>query len=342
MDFIMIQLKLMGDPRDQDRYEALKPNFMKVVQIINFEAFRPVLDKTLGRKVDPLGRGRRPFDCVLMFKILILQHFYTLSDDAMEFMLRDRQSFKEFVGLHKNALVPDAKTIWLFRQKLVEASALQPLFDQTLSQIDAFGFIAQGGQIVDATIMESRKPGKQRAPEGVDALCPAQQRQIDPHATFTKKGDKSYHGYKGHINIDNTHKMVRKIHITTASSHDSQAVEALMDLANTKSEFHGDSAYKSQTMDAVLDSLAIKNRIVRRAYRNKPLNGHDKRFNKTSSRTRSRVEHVFGQVKLWGAKIQVRSMGLARATLGIGLQFLAYNMNRLRFYVDQKTEAASF
>ena len=335
----MQQLNLFRSASDVARYEGLKPKFMQIKNLVDWEAFRHDLLKALAYKTNPLGQGRRPFDPVLMFRIAILQHFYDLSHDAMEFQLRDRQSFREFVGLHKHATIPDAKTIWLFHNKLSQAKVFQTLFDQVLKQIEDHGFISQGGQMVDATIVESSKPTQTHTKEEIDALPGVVKRQIDPDATFTKKGDKSYHGYKGHVNADVTHKIVRKIEVTTASTHDSQVLDPLMDGTNTKKVFYGDSAYKSQATDAKLAAQAIANRINRKAQKNKPLNGHDRRFNRTSSRKRSRVEHVFGRVKLWGRKVQIRSHGLKRATLGIGLKFVVYNLNRWRFLLEQKALA---
>ena len=331
----MTQLNLFLSPKSEQRRQNLKPNFMQITSIVDFEKFRPELQKSLAYKKNPDGRGRPPFDCVVMWKIVVLQAFYDCSDDQMEFMLRDRRSFIEFVGLHPHSEVPDAKSIWLFKNKLTKASCLEPLFNEVLRQIDAKGFIAQGGQIMDATILESRKPRNSKPEEETTAIAPPQERQTDPDATFTKKHEKTYHGYKGHISIDVEHKVVRKLVVTTASTHDSQTFDDLLDAHNTKKEVHADSAYKSKETDEKLAEQCITNRIVRRAYKNKPLNGHDKRFNKTSSKIRCTVEHVFGQVKLWGRKIQVRSIGISRAELLIGLRFMVYNMQQLRRLLDK-------
>ena len=187
----MQQLNLFRNPADDKRYEDLKPKFMQIKDLVNWEVFREPLLKALAYKTNDLGQGRRPYDPILMFKIMTLQHFYDLSHDAMEFQLRDRQSFREFVGLHKNAQVPDAKTIWLFHNKLSEAAVFQSLFDAVLQQIDDQGFIAQGWQMVDATIMESRKPTQTRTKEEIEGLPDPVKRQIDQDATFTKKGEKS-------------------------------------------------------------------------------------------------------------------------------------------------------
>lgn len=326
----MPQLNLFKSPQSEKRRQNLKPSFMQLPGIIDFEKFRHELQKALAYKQNQDGRGRPPFDCVVMWKVIVLQAFYDCSDDQMEFMLRDRRSFTEFVGLHPNSEVPDAKSIWLFKNKLAKASYLEPLFNEVLRQIEAKGMIAQGGQIMDATILESRKPRVVKNPEEIATLPPAKRSQTDADATFTKKHNKTYHGYKGHISIDVKHKIVRKLVVTTASTHDSQVFDQLLDSNNTKKEVHADSAYKSKENDAKLTDKCISNRIVRRAYKNRPLNKRSLRFNKTSAKVRCGIEHVFGAVKQWGRKIQVRSIGITKAEFLIGLRFIVYNMQQLR------------
>lgn len=310
---------------------------MEAAKLVDWQALRPLLEQALPYTTNPLGHGHKPFDPVLMFKILVLQHFDDLSDDAMEFQLRDRQSFKEFGGLHTHARIPNAKTIRLFRNNLAHAFAFEGLFNSVLDQIEASGFIAQGGQIVDTILITTRKPTKVRTPNELSALRDPCQRQVDLDATFTKKGNTSYFGYKGHVNVDAKHKLVRRVVVTTASIHDSHILP--WDDSNTKKSFYGDSAYKSQAMDDQLAKKAMVNRIHRRAYRGQPLNGHDRRFNHASSRVRCRVEHVFGQVKVWGRKVQLRCIGLKRSTLGIGVKFLVYNLARWRFLENRQQQA---
>lgn len=331
------QLNLFRSSVDIQRYESLKPRFMDVAKLVNWQALRPDLELALPYTTNPLGHGRKPFDPVLMLKIMILQHFHDLNDDAMEFQLRDRQSFREFVGLHTNARIPDAKTIWLFRNNVAQAGAFESLFNNVLDQIEASGFIPQGGQIVDATLITTRKPTKVVSTDEHASLPAATQRQVDKDATFTKKNNTSYFGYKGHVNVDVQNKLVRRVVVTTASTHDSQVLP--WDEKNTKKAFYGDSAYKSQATDDQLAKKAVVNRINRRAYRGKPLKGHDRRFNRTSSRVRCRIEHVFGQMKVWGRKVQLRSIGLPRATLGIGMKFLVYNLARWRLLQQRQQEA---
>jgi transposase len=125
--------------------------------VVDFEAFRGELEAALPR-ADRSRGGRPPYDTVLMFRVLVLQALYTLSDEQTEYQLRDRLSFMRFAGLALHDAVPDAKTIWLYREQLTRAGALGRLFARFDAVLAERGFLAMGGQIVDATVVEARRP----------------------------------------------------------------------------------------------------------------------------------------------------------------------------------------
>ena len=125
----------------------------RVSLLVTWEIFRPVLDKALERKNHDKG-GRPAYDAVLMFKVLVLQALYNLSDEQTEYQILDRMSFMRFLGLELCDAVPDARTIWLFREKLIAAEAVEKLFAQFDAMLSAAGFTASGGQIIDATFVE--------------------------------------------------------------------------------------------------------------------------------------------------------------------------------------------
>jgi IS5 family transposase len=186
--------------------------------------------------------GRPSYDAILKFKMLVLAALYNLSDEALEFQVRDRLSFMRFLGLDLHHPVPDATTIWLFREALVKAGKIDALFDLFKQHLEAKGFIARGGQIIDATIVDAPKQRNTReeneevkngeTPKAWQEK-PAKNRQKDKDASWTKKHGKSYFGYKNHIGIDKTHKLIRTWDVTTASVHDSQKLDDLLDAANT-------------------------------------------------------------------------------------------------------------
>jgi len=175
---------------------------------------------------------------------------------------------------------------------------------------------------------ENEKIKEGEAPEGWDSK-PAKRSQKDTDARWTKKHGKSHYGYKNHVNIDRRHKLVRRYQVTDAAVHDSQVVEDILDPDNTASDVWADSAYRSAEIEAKLAEKGLKSRIHRKGHRNKPLAEREIQGNKARSKVRARVEHVFGAQSNDMGGTLVRSIGLARATVRIGLKNLAYNMRRL-------------
>ena len=158
---------------------------------------------------------------------------------------------------------------------------------------------------------------------------PAKNAQKDKDARWTKKNDESFYGYKNHVGVDKAYKLIRKWDATDAAVHDSQKLDAVLDLSNTGKEVWADSAYRSVQSEACLKEKDLQSRIHRHAGRNRPLSERHKPANTTRSKVRARVEHVFGhQQSSMGGKI-VRTIGIARARFKIGMMNLGYNIRRL-------------
>ncbi len=244
--------------------------------VVDFEAFRAELEAALPR-ADRSRGGRPPWDAVLMFRVLVLQALYTLSDDQTEYQLRDRLSFMRFVGLALQDAVPDAKTIWLYREQLTRAGALAALFARFDAMLAERGFLAMGGQIVDATIVEARRPrltkeekATLRGGDTPEGWSKARTRQIDRDGRWTlKRGRKAkppdgaprqateiavpMFGYKNHLGVDRTHGFIRRFVVTDAAQHDSAQLGAVLDPANTGSGVWADTAYRSKANLELLD-----------------------------------------------------------------------------------------
>ena len=307
---------------------------------VPWETFRAAIEAVTETK--PKDRksnaGRKPYDAILKFKILVLQSLYNLSDEQTEFLIRDRLSFMRFLDLGLEDAVPDATTIWLFREALVEAGLIDKLFDRFSQHLRVKGYIARGGQIVDATIVSA--PKQRNSKDENEAIKagktpgewekkPAKNAQKDKDARWTKKGGQSFYGYKNHIGVDKLHKIIRKWDATDASPHDSQKLDDILDASNTGSQVWADSAYRSAEIEARLRAKGYKSRIHRRAARNRALSQTQEAANTVRSKVRARVEHVFGhQENSMGRKI-VRTIGMARARFKIGMMNLGYNMRRL-------------
>ena len=234
--------------------------------------------------------------------------------------------------------MPDAKTVWLYREGLAQAGVVEALFKQFDGYLARQGYIARGGQILDAAIVPVPKNRNTREenkaikngelPEGW-ADKPVRRAQKDTDARWTKKHGKSHYGYKNHVNVDRQHKLVRRYHVSDAALHDSQAVDHLLMRGNTGAGVWADPAYRSEEMEARLRARGLKSRIHRKGKRGKPLSEQGKASNRTKSAVRARVEHVFGaQTNDMGGTL-VRTIGLIRARAKIGMKNLAYNMRRL-------------
>ena len=325
------------------RLEAIsaKGDPLEIIEAtVPWESFRAEIEAATRPKPEERKSkaGRKPYDAVLMFKVLVLQTLYNLADEQLEYLIRDRLSFMRFLGLGLEDEVPDATTVWLFREALAQAGRIEKLFALFGQHLQAKGYIARGGQIVDASIVAAPRQRNTReeneaikageTPQGW-AEQPAKNAQKDKDARWTKKHGKSFYGYKNHIGVDRTHKLIRRYAPTDASVHDSQKLDDVLDKSNTGKDVWADSAYRSAEIEKRLAAKGYKSRVHTRAARNRPLSQRAKAANTTRSRVRARVEHVFGhQENSMGGKI-VRSIGMARAAAKIGMMNLVYNMQRL-------------
>lgn len=321
-DFRMQDIDKNGDP------------LVALNETVDWEIFRPQL-KVIRQKKRKSSAGRKPFDVVLMFKILVLQSLYNLSDDATEFQIQDRLSFMRFLGLGLDSRIPDAKTIWLFREDLAKHGLAKTLFEQFDAYLWKQGFRAQKGQIVDASIIaaprqrntreENRKIKEGDTPEDWPEN---KSRQKDTDARWTKKNGATHYGYKNHISIDVKYKFVRNYDVTDAAVHDSQVFDDLLDPLNSSADVWADSAYRSKEKIEWLQQMNYRPHLQRKATRGKALSEREKQGNRTRARTRARIEHVFGVQAQRAGSLIVRTIGRVRAKVKIGLRNLSYNLDR--------------
>src|SRR6266481_8818392 len=189
-------------------------------RMVPFESFRAEIEAaTLTPASEKKSTaGRKPIDVIVMFRMLVLQSLYNLSDEQAEYQVRDRLSFTRFLRLGIEDSIPDATTLWLFREKLAKAGLIEKLFDRFDQHLAAKGYMARGGQIIDASIVpvptqrNSRDKNAElqagRTPAGWKQK-PAKVRQKDRDARWTKKHGRSFFGYKNHVNADAKHKLIR-------------------------------------------------------------------------------------------------------------------------------------
>ncbi len=249
-----------------DRYDALDAKgdpLAKLDQIIPWEQFRPQLEAVWATPEEERKSpaGRKPWDAIVIFKGLILGVLYNLSDEQIEYQIRDRLSFSRFCGTGIEGRVPDATTFWLYREQLTRAGAIAELFQAFDHYLASQGYRASGGQIVDASIVSvpiqrnSRRENESLKQDLIPSewvFNPAKLAQKDLDARWTKKHGKSHYGYKNHITIDRRHKLVRSYAVTDAAVHDSQVIDQLLDSPNTSPDVWADRAYRSRAIEAML------------------------------------------------------------------------------------------
>lgn len=307
---------------------------VQLASLIDWEIFRKPIE-TMRKKARKSNAGRKPCDAVLMIKILILQSLYNLSDGQTERQILDRLSFMRFLGLAIGDNVPDEKTIWLFKEQLAEAGIADDLFKLFDTFLRENGFEARKGQIVDASIISVPKQRNTRDEnkrikngEKVKEWNENKSSQKDTDARWTKKNGINFFGYKNHIQVDVKDKFVRAYDVTDAAVHDSRVFEKLLDDANTSRDVWADSAYRSKETITKLGESGFREHLQRKGCRNKKLTEREQSGNRTRSKIRSRVEHIFGvQAQRMGNKI-LRCIGIIRARTKIGLRNLAYNLDR--------------
>ena len=303
---------------------------------IDFALLAAEVDRVAPRAERARG-DRPPFPTETMVRIVVLKHLNNLSDERMAFLLLDRLSDQRFCGLTHARNVPDRTTIWTFENRIGEAGA-KALFEALDRQLMHKGFIARGGQMIDATLVPAPKQKISRKEKKIirqDATPadwkPAQRRQKDTDASWTKKHGKSYFGYKLSVNVDKKHKFIRKIVTDTAKTNDSLHFERVLDPSNTSQDVYADRGYPSKGREAWLKENGYRSQIQRRGHKHKPLSEAQMQRNHRIAKSRARVEHVFAGIEQMGGKF-LRTIGQARANFVMTMMATCYNMKRLAYF----------
>jgi len=276
------------------------------------------LDRQLaGLREDGPGRpGYRP---LLLFRALLLQAWYGLSDAELEFRLGDSLAFGRFVGLSLEDEVPDHTTLCRFRNRLVSARLLEKLFDELDRQLEASGLILKQGAMLDATLIEA---ATSRPPRGKEAQA------RDPDAAFVKRQGKpgSTYGYKAHVGVDQGSGLVRVVITTPANVNDTTPADSL--IRGDEAAVYGDKAYDTHARRARLKSLGVKPRLMRRPSQYHALTKRQQLCNNLIARRRAAVETTFATWKRRMGLTRVRYIGLAKVTGQILLTAMAFNLRR--------------
>ena len=327
-----IQPDLFAAEEHRAKLDRLGDPLQEMDSVIDFAALAAEVEKIFPSKDQSKG-GRPPYPIETMVRIVVLKRLYGLSDEQMEYQLLDRTSFKRFCGLEHSRTIPDRTTIWLFENRIGAAGA-QALFEAVKRQIERKGYIARGGQIVDATLVRAPRQHFSRDEQEIverrampRGWSPAKRRQKDLDASWTKKHGKSHYGYKLSVCVDRKHKLIRRLKTDTASTHDSQHFEALLDSGNTCRDVYADRGYASKQREEALQAKGYRPQIQRKAKPHRPLPKRQKARNTRIARVRARVEHVFAAIEAMGGKM-IRTIGQARADFALTLMAACYNIRR--------------
>ena len=244
------------------------------------------------------GHGGRPACRVgVLLRVMILQHLYGLSDPQAEEQINDRLSFQKFVQLDTQEAVPDETTLCRFRQRLIECGLHEELLGLLNAQLEARGYIVKRVTLVDATLVESsrKRPDAQAAREG---------RAPDADASYTRKYNQTFYGYKAHVASDGEHQLIRTAVISTASQYDGAV---LPQLAPSDTEvIYADKAYDNKANQAWLRARGIRNGILKKEARHIQLTDEDRADNQQKGLVRRQIERIFAHLKKWQHYRRVR------------------------------------
>jgi transposase, IS5 family len=274
--------------------------------------------------VRPGEVGRPPYEPLSMFKALLLQQWYGLSDPGLEEALLDRVSFRRFCGLALDAATPDETTLCRFRNALKQAGLGEALFAEVLSQLEAAGFVLKTGTLIDATLVRSavRTPPSGTSPAGQESRSPH-----DPDANWTRRGSSRslFFGYKAHVGVDRGSGLVRSRRLTPAKVYESQVADDL--IVGDEKAVYADKAYEKKARRQALRARGVKDRIQHRRHKHQPaLPRWQTIRNKLIGRVRSAVERTFSQLKGRYRLDRMRYRGLTANAFHLDLVLIAFNL----------------
>jgi IS5 family transposase len=283
----------------------------------------------------PLAGGRMGaprYPSLILFRALLLQQWFCLSDPALEEALGDRISFRKFLGLPLSEEIPDHSTLWRFREQLGQSGLAAKVFALIEKQIDNAGFIVKRGTLIDATLIPSAVNAPEPPSDGLPADAdgrPASKlvkNPLDPDAAWTKKERRYHFGYKAHAALDEGTRIIRRATLTPANVNDSVCGDEL--IAGDERTVYADKAYDSNKRRALLKAKGIRDGIMRRANRWWPMSSWAIKRNQLIVKRRAPIEPLFALLKNVYGFSRARYRGLARNAAAIHLAFTAMNLKR--------------
>lgn len=293
-----------------------KDHLAEIAGLIDWAAVDALL-----KPLRPGRMGRPPYPPLVLFRVLLLQRWYGLSDEAAEDALCDRLSFRRFAGLSLDEAVPDASTLSRFRSDIAAAGLGDALFAAAMQALDARGVLLRAGTLIDASLIPAAVAEPRKQPGGGVS-------KADPDAVWAKKGTKATFGYKLHVAVDQGSGLVRMARLTPANTADCTLGPDLVQ--GDEGAVYADMAYDNARMRQRLAEAGITNGVMHRPNRHHRLSAQDILRNTELGRIRGRVESLFGTLKRSYRRQRLIYRGLARNTLDILLTLLAINLRRAR------------
>lgn len=283
-----------------------------------------------GLRSGPMGAPSYP--ALALFKAMLLQQWYGLSDPALEEALADRLSFRHFLGLSLSEKVPDHSTLWRFREQLARSGLAERAFALITGQIEQSGFVLKRGTLIDASLIRSAvnppEPPAIIPPPDADGR-PANKlvkSELDPDAAWTKKEGKYFFGYKAHVAMDQGSRIIRRAAFTPANVNESEPADRLV--CGDEGTVYADKAYSNKGRRARLKAFGIRDGIMRRASRWHPLSRWQVRRNEVISHRRAPIESLFAMLKHVYRFARARYRGIARNAVAFHLAATAINLKR--------------
>lgn len=263
--------------------------------------------------------GRKGYPALALYKALLLQQWYGLSDPGLEEALGDRLSFRRFCGFSLSDPTPDETTFVRLRQALAERGVAAKLLAETNRQLERRGLVLKAGTLIDASLVEASvaRPSGQAG-----AGSP-----LDSDANWTRRGRKGHFGYKAHIAVDQGSQLIRGALLTPAKTYESEVADAL--IQGDERAVYADKAYEHKGRRQRLKAAGIKDRIMHRSHKNQPALPHWQQVrNALIAPIRANVERTFGTMKRSYGYRRVRYRGLAKNQSHLYLLCIAINLRR--------------
>jgi transposase, IS5 family len=323
------------------RVRKIKSEFFdQINKLVDWRLISNIINKHYTKGSSAVGNPS--YDGLLLFKMSLLQTWYVLSDYEIEDRINDSISFSKFCGLTLEQPSPDHSTLSRFRTQMTKANAYEKLLKQFNKQLEKHKIVVKTGAIVDASVVESPFKPKGTIPveipqdreeekqeESKEEIKKAYPPSVDKDASWLKKGKKSYYGYKKHY-VTDIEGLVLGVLTTTASVNEISNLEEVLDKVDLPKgiSLKADKGYQSNKNKEILQKKELKNHILKKAIKGKPLTDWEKKFNKLIGKVRFKVERTFGSIKRWFGSQTARYRGIEKMHTQNLMEAMAYNLYR--------------